>query len=159
MEIADSFLSAQCPGKGGKTCDSCGSRYKLQPHQTGKLGEIAHGGLTRVVLEVGVRDERCCRVEDQARLQRSFCIRVQRKPLLQCKHQGYECEHERVEHQHGDEVLFPVLFPGEGVSSDFSEEFRCPLSVAGRAVWLDQLRHGLSERPGKHGGNDEGKQE
>lgn len=159
VKIADALPASQRARKGGKACDSCGSGDELQPHQSGKLGEIAHCGFSGIVLEVGVCDERRRGVEYQACFQRAFTVRVQRQPLLKGKYRRHESEHHHVEHEHGDEVLLPVLFTSERVSSCPAEKFRCPASVEGCSAGLDQMSHNFSERPGQQGGNDDGQQQ
>ena len=137
-EIAESFpLARKAAGERGETRNARGGGDKLQPHECEELTEITHLRLTRVVLEVGVGRERSCGIENEIPRQRTALVGIERQPLLREQHSECEEKHQRIEDQHGDEVLLPRL--------------RSETVGKRRFAMLHDMRHVTSERPGQRG--------
>ena len=134
--------------EGRKRSDAGCRRDELQPHQRAELREIAHRHFARIVLQVGVRGEGCRRVEDQAALDPLLAVGVERQILLQGHDAEADREHHRVEGQHRDHVLLPVLrSAGERSADDLEEAVKRAGRTIGRRARLHRPFHVAAKRP------------
>ncbi len=76
--------------------------------EPGHLGEIAHRGLTRIVLPVGVGRERSSSVEGQILNDCAELLRIPRQPLLNSLDHVEKQHGNAAEHQHGDGIFRPA---------------------------------------------------
>ena len=124
VEVADPRLASQPPGQSRERREPGGGRHELQPHQAEDLREVAHRDFARVVLQIGVRHERCDRVENQAGLQDPLAVRIERKALLQRQDRKHNHKHGRVEKEHGQRILLPILlFADRPAASPLKQRF------------------------------------
>ena len=78
--------------------------------QPSHLCEIAHGGLTAIVLPVGIRRERSRGVESQVRSDACEFLGIQRQDLLHSFNQIQHQHGNATEQQHGEGVFRPPHF-------------------------------------------------
>ena len=148
IEVVPLPGAAEPARRGGDRRQPGRRRHELQPHDAEKLREVRQRAFAGVVLQIGVGHERGDGVEDQAALDRFLPVRVQRQELLERQHAGHDHEHDRVEDQEADRVLFPVLVGFGGSPDHFMEEaFHFPMrgahEIGGRA---HHLEHPFPER-------------
>ena len=109
-EVADGFLfpprDAANEGDGQRDADR--RRREVVIGESGHLGEIAHRGLTRVVLPVGVGGEGRGGIEGQIRSDCGELLRIPRQPLLNPLDQIQQQHGDAAEQQHGDGILRPA---------------------------------------------------
>ena len=92
--------------------------------EPGHLGQIAHRGLGRVGLPIGVGDEAHRRVEGEIGRDRVEMLRIEGKNRLQAL-QGVKREEARqAEGEHGEAVAVPVLLL---IFLDAAQRIDCPL--------------------------------
>ncbi len=92
--------------------------------EPGHLGQIAHRGLGRVGLPIGVGDEAHRRIEGEIGRDRIEMLRIEGKDRLQAL-QGVKGEEARqTEGEHGEAVALPVLLL---IFLDAAQRIDCPL--------------------------------
>jgi hypothetical protein len=92
--------------------------------ETGHLGQIAHRGLGRVGLPIGVGDEAHRRIEGEIGRDRIEMLRVEGKDRLQALQCVKREEARQAEGEHGEAVALPVLLL---IFLDPAQRIDCPL--------------------------------
>ena len=141
-EIAHARLSANPACQSDQRRDARCGGYKLQPHQPAKLRQIAPGAFSRIMLEIGIGGKGRRGVEHEVERGRALSVRIERQQMLGGQQQKDEAEHQQVEGQQRDRILFPVLL---GRTADSAgKQAVDPGEAPGK-----QRGHIFAERPGQ----------
>ncbi len=102
------FLAGYAANKSHSQRHAHGCRPEVVRRQPHHLGEIAHGGLRRVGLPVGIGREGRRRVEGQVRSNGGEMLRIPGKIVLQPLNTVGQQQGDGAEHQHGEAIFRPA---------------------------------------------------